>query len=216
MQKGKQTDLILLDFSKAFDKVSHEKLIYKLHNYGVKGKTLIWIKYFLDNRTQTVVVDGKQSHTAPVTSGVPQGSVLGPILFLAYINDLPDNITSQVRLFADDTVVYAAILRMDDSLALQRDLDTLQTWENKFNPSKCQVLKSPERGSQYRRHTIYIIKSWKSQTVPETSVWIYLKTLALTTTSTAYATLQTKLLAFLGTTLKRMTNSLSPLHCRPP
>ena len=144
MQKGKQTDLILLDFSKAFDKVSHEKLIYKLHNYGVKGKTLTWIKSFLDNRTQTVVVDGKQSRTAPVTSGVPQGSVLGPILFLAYINDLPDNITSQVRLFADDTVVYAAISRMDDSLALQRDLDTLQTWENKwdmeFNPSKCQVL----------------------------------------------------------------------------
>ena len=144
MQKGKQTDLILLDFSKAFDKVSHEKLIYKLHNYGVKGKTLSWIKSFLDNRTQTVVIEGKQSHTAPVTSGVPQGSVLGPILFLAYINDLPDNITSQVRLFADDTVVYAAISRMDDSLALQRDLDTLQTWENKwdmeFNPSKCQVL----------------------------------------------------------------------------
>ena len=144
IQKGKQTDLILLDFSKAFDKVSHEKLIYKLHNYGVKGKTLTWIKSFLDNRTQTVVVDGKQSRTAPVTSGVPQGTVLGPILFLAYINDLPDNITSQVRLFADDTVVYAAISRMDDSLALQRDLDTLQTWENKwdmeFNPSKCQVL----------------------------------------------------------------------------
>ena len=144
MQKGKQTDLILLDFSKALDKVSHEKLIHKLHNYGVKGNTLSWIKSFLNNRTQTVVIDGKQSRTAPVTSGVPQGSVLGPILFLAYINDLPDNITSQVRIFADDTVVYAAISRMDDSLALQRDLDTLQTWENKrdmeFNPSKCQVL----------------------------------------------------------------------------
>ena len=201
MQKGKQTDLILLDFSKAFDKVSHEKLIYKLHNYGVKGKTLTWIKSFLDNRSQTVVVDGKQSRTAPVTSGVPQGSVLGPILFLAYINDLPDNITSQVRLFADDTVVYAAISRMDDSLALQRDLDTLQTWENKWDiwsstPASVRSSKSPERGSQYRRHTIYIIRSWRSQTVPGTSVWIYLITLALTTTSTAYATLQTKLLAF--------------------
>ena len=127
MQKGKQTDLIFLDFSKAFDKVSHEKLIHKLHKYGVKSNTLSWIKSFLNNRTQTVVIDGTQSHTAPVTSSVPQGSVLGPILFLAYINDLPDNITSQVRLFADDTVVYAAISRMDDSLALQRDLDTLQT-----------------------------------------------------------------------------------------
>ena len=85
---------------------SHEKLIYKLHNYGVKGKTLSWIKSFLDNRTRTVVTEGKQSRTAPVTSGIPQGSVLEPILFLAYINDLPDNITSQVRLFADDTVLY--------------------------------------------------------------------------------------------------------------
>ena len=143
-QKGKQSDLILLDFSKAFDKVSHEKLLFKLHNYGVRGNILSWIKAFLDNRSQTVVIDGEQSCTAPVSSGVPQGSVLGPILFLVYINDLPDNITSQVRLFADDTVVYAAISRMDDSLALQRDLDTLQVWEQKwdmeFNPSKCQVL----------------------------------------------------------------------------
>ena len=144
MQKGKQTDLILLDFSKAFDKVSHEKLLHKLHFYGIRGNILSWIKSFLDNRSQTVVIEGKQSKTAPVSSGVPQGSVLGPILFLAYINDLPDNVTSQVRLFADDTVVYAAISRMDDSLALQRDLDTLHLWEDKwdmeFNPSKCQVL----------------------------------------------------------------------------
>ena len=95
-------------------------------------------------RQESHIQERRQKSTQQLQTHISQGSVLGPILFLAYINDLPDNITSQVRLFADDTVVYAAISRMDDSLALQRDLDTLQTWENKwdmeFNPSKCQVL----------------------------------------------------------------------------
>ena len=103
---GKQTDLILLDFSKAFDKVNHSKLIWKLHNYGIRSNVLNWIVAFLGDGTQKVVVGGEESDTVPVTSGVPQGSVLGPILFLVYINDLPDKVTSQVRLFADDTEMY--------------------------------------------------------------------------------------------------------------
>ena len=109
MQMGKQTDLILLDFSKAFDKVAHEKLILKLHQNGIRGDTLNWIKDFLDNRKQTVVINGINSDEVPVSSGVPQGSVLGPILFLAYINDLPEQVKSRVRLFADDTAMYLAI-----------------------------------------------------------------------------------------------------------
>ena len=109
LQAGRQTDLILLDFSKAFDKANHEKLLHKLHQYGVRGNNLNWIRGFLDGRTQTVVVDGDESTSVPVTSGVPQGSVLGPILFLAYINDLPDRVTSKVRLFADDTALYLSL-----------------------------------------------------------------------------------------------------------
>ena len=106
---GNQTDVILLDFSKAFDKVSHCKLLWKLHQYGIRGNALTWIQVFLGNRSQQVVIDGEESDSIPVNSGVPQGSVLGPILFLAYINDLPGGISSQVRLFSDDTALYLTI-----------------------------------------------------------------------------------------------------------
>ena len=141
----KQTDLILLDFSKAFDKVNHSKLLLKLHSYGIRNATLRWIRAFLSNRQQKVVVEGEESDSVPVTSGVPQGSVLGPILFLAYINDLPKDIVSQVRLFADDTAIYLTLDSKSDSDTLQKDLDRLQTWEARwdmeFNPSKCQVIR---------------------------------------------------------------------------
>ena len=105
---------------------------------------LSWIKAFLNGRSQTVVLEGDCSEEVPVTSGVPQGSVLGPILFLVYINDLPDKVKSQVRLFADDTAAYLAITKLAKSNQLQDDLDTLQEWEidwdMEFNPGKCQVI----------------------------------------------------------------------------
>ena len=139
---GSQTDLVLLDFSKAFDNVSHQKLLLKLHKYGIRGPTLKWIQAFLSDRTQTVVIE-KSDHV-PVTSGVPQGSVLGPILFLIYINDLPDKTKSKVRLFADDTAIYLAVSSLEDAHILQRDLDRLHQWElqwyMEFNPSKCVVI----------------------------------------------------------------------------
>ena len=144
LMKGNQTDLVLLDFSKAFDKVNHLKLLFKLSQHGVKGNTLNWIRAFILGRTQAVVLEGERSAEVPVTSGVPKGSVLGPLLFLLYINDLPQNIQSQVRLFADDTAVYLTVTSLEDANILQSDLDTLEEWERtcdiEFNPGKCQVL----------------------------------------------------------------------------
>eukprot|EP00745_Piridium_sociabile_P038619 TRINITY_DN7074_c0_g1_i3.p1 TRINITY_DN7074_c0_g1~~TRINITY_DN7074_c0_g1_i3.p1 ORF type:complete len:816 (+),score=128.54 TRINITY_DN7074_c0_g1_i3:312-2759(+) len=141
-----QVDLILLDFAKAFDKVPHERLMYKIGYYGIRGTTLQWIRDFLENR-QRVRVDGVCSNDAAVESGVPQGSVLGPLLFLIYINDLPEYISagSTVKLFADDSALYRRIRTAEDCSKLQVDLDGLQRWEKdwlmEFHPQKCQVIR---------------------------------------------------------------------------
>ena len=127
-----------------FDKVEHEKLLQKLHLYGIRGDILKWIKNFLDNRKQSVVTNGFHSCTIPVSSGVQQGFVLGPILFLAYLNDLPEHVRSRVRLFADDTAMYLCISNISEANILQEDLYKLEKWEEAWdmsiNPSKCQVL----------------------------------------------------------------------------
>ena len=137
-------DVIYFDFSKAFDTVPHRRLITKLKAYGIHGKTLHWIEDFLKDRTQIVKVNGENSRSAPVISGIPQGSVLGPVLFLIYINDLPDLVTSDMFLFADDTKILREIRSKEDSLALQNDIDALEVWSQKwlltFHPNKCHVL----------------------------------------------------------------------------
>jgi len=104
-----QVDSILLDFSKAFDKVCHRKLIIKMKHYGIGSNVLSWITDFLSNRSQCVVVRGKSSKRSPVISGVPQGTVLGPLLFLIYINDMPNEVKSKIALFADDAYLYRSI-----------------------------------------------------------------------------------------------------------
>ena len=106
LDNRKQTDITVLDFSNAFDKVSHQLLSIKLDYYGIWGSTLRWINSFLSHRTQKVIQEGSVSDSVKVTSGVPQGSVLGPIFFLIYINDLPNSLLSKVWLFAYDAIVY--------------------------------------------------------------------------------------------------------------
>ena len=144
LHSGRQTDVLVMDFSKAFDKVSHTKLTQKLDFYGIRGKTNRWIEGFLRNRTQAVVVEGEKSDYVSVLSGVPQGSVLGPSLFLFYINDISEGLNSTVRLFADDTIAYLAIKSKRDSRLLQDDLNRLADWETKwqmeFHPDKCEVI----------------------------------------------------------------------------
>ena len=123
---SKQIDMAILDFSKAFDKVSHKHLLYKLQWYRADTLTHAWIADFLRNRTQAVVLEGETSTSVPVTSGVPQGTVLGPILFLLYINDLPECISnSTVWLFADDCILYRQIDSTADCAKLQDDLNAL-------------------------------------------------------------------------------------------
>ena len=106
LDKGEETDLIIMDFSKAFDSVPHQRLLMKLRYYGIRGILNTWLTQWLTCRSQTVVDDGYNSAEVPVLSGVPWGTVLGPLLFLLYINDLGESCTSLMRLFADDTLIY--------------------------------------------------------------------------------------------------------------
>ena len=145
MQEGIQNDVVVMDFAKAFDKVAHNRLLYKLSSYGVKGNTLGWIGSFLSGRSQMVVLEGKSSSSVPVLSGVPQGLVLGPVLFLIYINDLLEYVSiSTVRLFADDTLLYLTIHNSSDCDKIQADLNNLERWESdwqmSFHPEKCEVI----------------------------------------------------------------------------
>ncbi len=142
MHAGSQTDILVMDFSKAFDKVSHLRLVTKLKYYGIGGRTNRWVQSFLTGRTQRVVLEGESSDDAEVLSGVPQGSVLGPCLFLFYINDLPESLVSNIRLFADDTIVYLTIHSDSDTQVLQRDklAEWEILWKMEFHPDKCEVL----------------------------------------------------------------------------
>jgi ribonuclease P/MRP protein subunit RPP40 len=144
LEDREQVDMVVLDFSKAFDKVPHKRLMKKLWNYGIRGPTHNWIESFLVNRTQRVVVDGEASEWAEVQSGVPQGTVLGPILFLAFINDLPRSVNANTRLFADDCVIYRTVKSDEDCRSLQLDLAQLEKWEKEwcmqFNADKCSTI----------------------------------------------------------------------------
>ena len=141
---GLPWDCIYMDFAKAFDSVPHERLLLKIESYGIRGKLLGWIRNFLSNRRQRVTIGDRHSDWRPVTSGIPQGSVLGPILFVIFINDLPKTVLSHIKLFADDTKIFRAIENIKDFDLIQKDIDTLikwsSTWQLPFNLQKCKVV----------------------------------------------------------------------------
>ena len=139
LDNGGQVDTFILDFEKAFDTPPHELLKSKLFGCGIGGKTLKWIDSFLCNRQQPVVVKGAKSDSVPVLSGVSQGTVLGPLLFSLYINDISTDIDSEIKLFADDCVCYREIKDTEDTLKLQKDIDQLGCWARKWGISTCQM-----------------------------------------------------------------------------
>ena len=160
MDNRAQSDCLLLDFSKAFDKVSHKLQLKKLKFYGITGETINWIESLLSNQKQQVVCEGSISDATSVTSGVPRGSILGPLLFFTFINDLPNSVKSTCHLFADDCLLYRQINSKHNTEILQNNLLSLEHWANKwfmgFNPIKCVVL------TITHKYTYKLLTVWSS------------------------------------------------------
>ena len=132
VDEGSPVDVIYLDFQKAFDKVPHQRLILKLKSHGTGNSLITWIEQWLTDRRQRVVVDGEVSSWKSVLSGVPQGSVLGPILFLVYIDDLEEGVTGNILKFADDTKLLRKTDEIGDKKKLQDDIDEFVRWSEKW------------------------------------------------------------------------------------
>ena len=159
LQDGVPIDVVYLDFSKAFDSVPHKCLLVKLQAYGIKGKLLNWSQAFLTNRkhVQQVIINDFQSDESSVASGIPQGSVLGPLLFLVYVNDLPGSISSSLLLFADDTKLFRPITDYHSFQQLQDDILILEQWfklwQLNFNNKKSFIM---HLGRNNPKYTYYI------------------------------------------------------------
>ena len=140
LDEGVEVDVVYLDYRKAFDSVVVFRLMEKLKTYGLKGKVVQWIEL----RRPKVLMKGSFSELIDVLSGVPQGAVLGPLLFLLFVNNLPDWIVSSMIMFADDTKLWRTIKTTEDSKILQRDLDAPMNWSTKyllrFNPQKSKLM----------------------------------------------------------------------------
>ena len=169
VDEGSPVDVIYLDFQKAFDKVPHQRLILKLTSHGMGNSIVNWIEQWLKDRGQRVVVDGEVSSWKPVLSGVPQGSVLGTILFLIYINYLEEGVTGNILKFADDTKLFRKVKEIGDKQKLQDDIDKLVKWSEKwqmlFNFGKCKCLHtgSGNTGENYEMGGTILSKTLKEK-----------------------------------------------------
>ena len=153
LDQGDSVDVIYLDFQKAFDSVPHQRLLKKIYGYGIRGNLYNSIYDFLTNRRQRVVMNSAKIRVGQyILSGIPQESVLGPLLFLLYINDLPSVVQSYIKIFADDTKLFGAIKDEYDSEVLQNDLhlpdEWSTTWQINFNITKCKVLHLGKKNQQ--------------------------------------------------------------------
>lgn len=161
-------DVIFLDLAKAFDKVPHQRLLLKLSAHGIDGVIKDWISAWLSDRWQRVCIDGMASRWRKVTSGVPQGSVLGPVLFFIFINDLEDAVSSEVWKFADDTKMCRAVSCYDDCSKLQDDLNKVSAWAEKwqmdFNASKCKVIHFGKKHDDFSQFS-YSMKGFQIESV---------------------------------------------------
>ena len=169
VEEGEAFDVIYTDFSKAFDSVTHKRLLIKLERIGITGDLLRWIRSFLRDRTQCVNVEGVLSGWKDVMSGVPQGSVIGQILFVIFINDMPEEVLKSLcKLFADDCKLYRAVTA-NDANDLQQNMCNLEAWSAKwqlpFNATKCKVLHSRANNLRHlymlNNHTLESTKSEK-------------------------------------------------------
>ena len=155
LEDGSQTDAIYTDYSSTFTSINHKLLLHKLHrSFNVTGLAYSWIESYLCQRSQRVILDGKHSDWTPVLSGVPEGSILGPILFACYVADLPINMKTGCLAYADDVKIFHRIRNQEDTVSLQADLDRLSAWSKiwrlKLNPAKCKTISFTLRKSPVR------------------------------------------------------------------
>lgn len=169
LDTGENFDVMYMDYAKAFDSVPHERLLKKVQAYGIRGRVFRWIEGFLKNRKQRVAVNAHYSSWQHVKSGIPQGSVLGPILFILYVNDLPEQLNNNILMYADDTKIYARVNSIEDSQKLQEDLDITLEWSTKwqlsFNLDKCKVMHYGRNNIEYE----YLIARERQEKMQTTS-----------------------------------------------